>query len=1191
MARVWTREQSLAIDTRDRTLLVSAAAGSGKTATLTERIIRSILDEDHPLDIGKMLIVTFTNAAVGELRERISAAVKDASLKNPGNARLERQLLSVKDAKIMTISSFCNDILKQNSAKVGLPSGYRIADEAEAELIMKEVIEPLINLCYEGLMPEVCSAEEFAHVADALTSARSEAELAESFKMLYRATECYADRLGTLLSQVEEYDPENFTGVEGTRLGAYILDHTKEALLAYRDMYSRAMRHFSSTDCSDAERKTEAAFLSDVDFITSALRAEGYDELYGAMSAFELAKRATVRGEKSVGFETLLGIRDMFKADMQKLRSDFFTYTTDEWRELYARLYKNTTIIYKFIEKLDSELSKEKKLRGVCEYGDLERYAYECLYEKGEPTMLARELAASFEAVYIDEYQDVNDLENKIFEAVSRPDNRFMVGDIKQSIYGFRLANPDIFASMKSSFPPLGNSGDYPGASIFMSSNFRSDKTIIDFANGVFDNLFGALGKSIGYVEADRLGFAKVYAEGEAPTGIEPEIHVLSSDAEASDDEGDSAEAEILGSAEASAEAVAAKIRDLLESGTLANGKRPRPSDIAIMMRSTKTSGEVYRNALAKHGIGAAIKDSGNFFLNEEILLALSLLNAIDNPRRDIYLAALMCSPLYAFTHDELYLIRRSSDKETLYEAILERRDEPKIERLIGDLERYRMLAEGTPIDVLLALLYNETGLFALAAKSGRQDNLTLLHSYARRFETSSFGGLYSFISYVNGIIRDEAEFDLAKDGAEEDAVNIITIHKSKGLEYPICFLVGTESRTKRAPSARLIYSEGFGIGLKEKDDGGLAVVENPAYNAVKAYIQEKEYEEELRVLYVALTRPREQLYIYGVPRGDRDKFMAKLELQRELFSPYIAKNLSTTLGMIAVCRESGVIVTSESIKPTLVALPEASATVTEAEEAHRSPEEMERIADELVRRFTFVYPEEYKTRIPSKLSVSRLYPEILDGEDETAHLETKEEHEARPILPGFIEGSAAEESAKRGIATHLVMQFADFKRMLELGPSAEIKRLTDEGFISADDARRVRVRELDAFLRSALLDEILSAKAIYRELRFNALLPASDFTADKERAGLLENDEVLVQGVIDCLIEKADGSLKLVDYKTDRLLPEEKENRALAEERLAKKHARQLGYYKDAVLKMFGKAPAEISIYSLSLGKEIRIG
>ncbi len=1212
----WTAEQQLAIDTRDRTLLVSAAAGSGKTATLTERIIQSILDEDHPGDIGRMLIATYTNAAVDELRERVSKKVKEQSAKDPKNKRLEEQLLRIKDARIMTITSFCNSILRSCAESIGLPPNYRIAEPPEVKILSSGVLEGLINAAYSGELCDVCTAEEFIALGDALASVKHTEELAESINFIFDKLKSCEAGIDTLLPLIEEYNPDSFTTVEQTKLGGYIFSYAKDVFEEYVKAYKKIIPLATG---EKIDEKNLAAAQSDLGYIESFISARGYAQLRDALALFNAGRIARPKEDKTSEFsETFELLHDYLTDDVKAFKTKYFLYTEDEWRELYRSLYAALGVFYRFLKKYYTVFREEKKKRGICEFSDVERYAYEALYdENGERTELAHELASKFDAVYVDEYQDVNGLQSKIFEAISKSDNRFMVGDIKQSIYGFRSAKPEIFARMKNKFPPLGSANDYPAASIFMSNNFRCDEFVVDFVNGIFDTFFGLVGDNIGYVEGDKLKFSKIYPDGSAPTRHVPEIHLVEKTvaetvATDTEDNSDDDEHEDKAAAAAEAECIVNKISELLRCGTLANGSQIQPKDIAVLMRSVKgTCAKETTARLSSLGINVSVVDTGNLFLCEAVLLALSFLYSIDNPRRDIYLAALMCSPLFGFSADELLVIRRESEKETLWEALIEYVNKnPDYEhgvRFITSLVRYRKLAEGQKTDVLLSLIYRESGLMALAAKNGDRENLILLHSYARKYEQSDFKGLYSFISYVNDMIESGEEFGAADSNTEENAVRLMTVHKSKGLEFPVCILANTASRGK-VSTEKIAFSDGFGISFKLRDDTGLALVENPAGLIINHHIKRCEYDEELRVLYVALTRAREMLYVFGsCSSKDPEKYAAKLEILRSLNSKYFITKAKSFLDMVLAGRKCGKLVFDT---PALSAAQETIATANGGTEdvgtEHRGHNVLS--AEDYRARFSFVYPLHALETLPEKISVSKLSPTVLDGTEgteapltellisegliadaETNASPTVGEDEKRAILPKFITGIVSGESAKRGIATHTVMQFCDLDRLKE-NVKAELDRLTQLEFISREDAERVRIKELEKFTHSALFDKMKAAKQLYRELRFNVKLPAERFTRDEERAASLSGKEVLVQGVIDCIIEDFDGNLHLIDYKTDRLSREELSNEALGEARLLRAHTLQLSYYADAIELMFGKRPAKVGIYSLHLGREIDV-
>ena len=1228
----WTNEQKLAIDTRDRTLLVSAAAGSGKTATLTERIIQSILDEENPLDIGRMLIVTYTNAAVDELRERVEKKIKEAAAAAPDNKRLEEQLLRIKDAGIMTITAFCNTILRSCAESIGLSPNYRIAEPAEVKIISSSILEGLINAAYEGELTDVCTSEEFIKMADSLSSVKHSEELSESLFFVFDKLKSSKNGINTLSALVDEYDPEKFVSPEKTGIGGYIFEYVKGVFGEYISQYGQIVS-MASADKQDVKNLDAAS--SDISQLQRFVSAADYTELRDKLAAYSGGRISRPKDGSSDFTVIFAALHDLLVADVKSFNSKFFTYTADEWRTLYGELYSVLSVLYRFLKRYGEELSAEKKRRNICEFADIERYAYEALYdEDGNKTPLAAQLRASFDAVYVDEYQDVNALQSSVFDAISRDDNRFMVGDIKQSIYGFRSARPEIFATMKSEFPPLGSAGDRPAASIFMSKNFRCDECVVDFVNGIFDTFFGLLGKSIGYEQGDRLEFAKIYPEGHTPLGIPPEVHLV--EKEESDsapiEESEEDEAEDAAEAHAEARCIVAKIEELLASGRLASGERIRPGDIAVLMRSVKgkCAAEITRG-LSALGVQVSVVDTGSLFLCDSVLLALSFLYVIDNPLRDIYLTALMCSPLFSFTPDEIIMIKRECEEEgTLWGALVSYiQAHPEYERgvyFVSELIRYRRLAEGTATDLLLSLIYRESGLMALAAKNGGRENLMLLHSFAKKFEQSDFKGLYSFICYVNDIIEKGEEFGAADSNTDENAVRLMTVHKSKGLEFPVCILANASSQG-RPNTEKIALAENFGISLRLRDSTGLAVVDNPTVNIINHFISRGEYEEELRVLYVALTRAREQLYVYGTCRGkDADKHVSRVEALRELRSGYFITKAKTFMDMVLVGKTVGRLIIdapSGAYDTGACEISEADGTaitdknITDASDADAAPDtpcvgedaqpNNSVLRDEYVGRFTFVNPSRALESFPEKVSVSRLTPTLLDeSEEHTPDIfelladegitvgeartdEAGEEDGRRPVLPPFFGGTDSDESARRGIATHTVMQFCDFAA-LQRDVSAELQRITERGFISDADAARVRKNELVKFTRSALFAEIEGAARLYREFRFNVKLPAERFTESPERKKALAGRELLVQGVIDCIIEDENGELHLVDYKTDRLTREELACESLAEARLISAHSRQLSYYADAIALMFGKRPSKIGIYSLHLGREIEL-
>ena len=1161
--RRWTDEQLSAIDTRDKTLLVSAAAGSGKTATLTERIIRSLTDEKNPIDIDSLLVVTFTNAAAGELRAKISKALTEAVAKNPEDKRLQRQLYMLPAAKIRTIDSFCNEILRSNCDRVGIPSGYRIADTAECELLAISIIEGLIEATYSGDMPEIASPEEFEELCDCLTDSKRTEELSEVFRHIHQKCENAEDGIELLAHLIENYTAKS---VEESRYGSFILARLNEMLDHYINAYSRYGRIFSCGN--EGELKYLLVVESDLALLKRIRTSKSYDEVRKNIRSYELMRKPPISKHKTADTESFSALRDMMKDDLLSMRS-YFDYTADMWQSLFASLHRLLSVFYQFEKKFDELFLEEKRRRGAFSYADIERYTYNCLVKDGEPTDIAKNIAGQFSAIYIDEYQDVNALQNRIFEAISRPDNRFMVGDIKQSIYGFRSACPEIFAEMKNAFPPLKEStGEC--ASIFMSRNFRCDRAVVDFVNNIFDRAFSFVKDAIGYSDGDRLAYAKIQENGE-PEYRYPSVCLVDKSGELS-----------------THQVVAHKISQLLKNGKLNNGQPIRPSDVAIILRNARGKDTEYAQALTEIGISSCISGAKDFFLSSEVLLALCLLNSIDNPRRDIYLAGLMCSPLFDFVADDLVRIRRAGG-ETLYECLISYVEEnPEFTKGISflkSLNYYRTIAEGVGVDTLIHKLYSETGLLALASRSGGKENLMLLYDYARSYEAGSFKGLYNFINFINNIIDKKTSFDDSRVEAGVDAVKIVTCHASKGLEYPVVFLVEAEGAIyNKDRNSRLAFAEDFGISFRLRTPSGLAVVNNPVQNIINNHVSRKNYEEELRVLYVALTRAREQLYVVGrSPLDSREKYEMRLSVLKENMSEYVFRGLSSYQEIILTCEGSPAL-TPESFVGEIQEREVEKISAIEAEKEQVIPE----LKEELTKRFMFEYPEGHLTVLPEKMSVSTISPGVLDGTEAEAVSLVKEDEEDRKILPAFASGTSADESAKRGIATHYFMQFFDIDALAHGSATDELKRLVERGFISKEDGARVRIKEIERFKKSSLFEEMRSAKSLYREFRFNVLLPAGEFTEEEKKKEALRDREILVQGVIDCILLREDGSLALYDYKTDRLTKEELADPNLAAAKLREKHKNQLELYALAVEKIFGKLPTTLEVYSLPLGDTV---
>ena len=1164
MAYSFTEEQRRAIDTRDRTLLVSAAAGSGKTATLTERIIRSLTDGEHPTSLSRLLVVTFTNASAADMREKIGKALAAALEERPEDRHLARQQLLLPSARISTIDSLCVKLLRQYADEAGLSRGFRVADPAEAALLAIRVMDEVLDALYGGTA-EGIGAEEFCELADTLTSAKGEDGLSEILRALYEKVQYDVRGVRALADARDAYRREEDKPFLGTAFGAEVAERYLSIFRPLRERLFDAVSVIREAWTSPTRRRLEVlegdlSLLDDVIAVLSARDA-------AARSLPDTVERMVNGGPKIPENATAGDIHAHIKANYDQLRKDYFTYTDGELAETVKRLGDATDLLYRVLSLYEARLSAEKERRGILDFTDIERRAHRLLVcDGGEPTPLARELSLGIDYIYIDEFQDVNALQYGIFRALSRGDNLFMVGDVKQSIYSFRHADPTIFADLREAFAPL--SEQRCASSLFFSRNFRCDGPIVRYTNAVAGRLLRLSGGRLAYKPEDDLVFSKLPPSGEEPVRthiFERPTDRLREDGEMPDEEKSAAEARF----------VAAEVARLLREGTRADGSRIRPSDITLLF-AKRSQMPLFAAALSE--VARVREDgAGEFFLNPEVLLALSLLYTIDNPRRDIYLAAALRSPVFGFTMEDMVRLRTECRAPSFFDSLTAyceaHPDFEKGKRFLETLDGWRRLAEGETVGGLLLAVFRDAGLLLLCGRGAdaHHDNLYRLYQYARSFEASSYHGLYNFISYVNTAIEQGAEILKPAAEGEEDAVRFMTIHGSKGLEFPVCFLCNTDSRFStqdlRTP---ILYDRTYGPALCLLSRTHGAPVNNPIRSLVAARIREGLAAEQIRLLYVALTRARERLYVLGTVSKLSEKLSERavarfvdfpyawnvlsagsmlsmlLPILVERGDPYLevhplpeipqvgydpsplaegrdADLLSDARGRVIAERyaryeeapEAVLTESEEDFRAAVLAAYEAmlapEAPSGDGSETVFSADPDEALAALLRARLSYVYPAAAECDLPEKLSVSRLYPEVLDGADDEERPTPAVLPPYRPSIPLFAGGEERDVGAHAGTATHLFMQFCDLDRLVASGAEAELDRLVRDAFLSPEDAARVRLDEISAFVGSPLFARMRAAVRLRRELRFHATLSASAFTENEERREALSGRELLV--------------------------------------------------------------------------------
>lgn len=1190
MAIKWTKTQETAIHSRGRTLLVSAAAGSGKTAVLTARIIKRLTDLQNPIDISRMLVVTFTKAAAAELRGRIQKALSDELKANPSNHALSRQAVKLGYAKICTIHSFCYDIVRSNFEQLGIGANVRVADDTEIKIIYSDVMERVINELYDA-QPDSCIINDFAAFADNFITDRDE-RLNDIMNGIYNKVCSFPDGIGYIKKSSEYMISVSSEDFLTSRFGVIISEEIKKQLAYFIKVYSDAVSYLAGE--AVYTKNYLPAFEYDLEFMNNLNRLLDksiYSDIKTFLDSYNRPKLGSgVKKEKQTDeTDFYKKVRDDFNTQRKMICDRYFSLDETQIKDNMLKTAQLCYQIYKLLCLFEEKLIAEKKSRCIVDFNDLEQMTYKLLYKDGLPTSFAREQALRYDEIYIDEYQDVNELQDKIFSAVSNDYNRFMVGDIKQSIYGFRGASPEIFSDYRDRFPKYSEK-ETAANTIFLSDNFRCDSSIIDFTNIVFKCLFTNNSGYVPYYDEDRL----VYSKNEnGHISAKVEVAIIKKVIATENDDDDNEDSNL-----SEAVYVVNRIRSLIKEGY-------RPKDITILLRSAKNDAQLFETELAKLGMPYYNGVTRDFFENAEVLLMLCVLNCIDNPTRDIYLAGALKSSLFGITLDELVQIRTYYGDGSLYDALKEYTKKfafSKGSYFLDKLSIYRKYAEGQPVDRLIWFIYRDTAIMSLiydndkSGKNIRRSNLMLLYEYARRFEASSFRGLYNFIRYLNDIINERETLETAKISAEsDDAVKIMTVHQSKGLEFPVCFLCGAHKKFNKSDIIPNILINRFtGIASKLRDSTGFARYDTPMRRAVALKITENNLDEEMRVLYVALTRARERL-IVTASSSDPQKLINECTLAANYISQYSLSESPSYIKWILTALKS---VHYENC--CILQIIDGINVISEFEEKKyelpltfafddKSKEEM---VDIIKERFEFRYPFMYMSKIPAKISVSELYPSVLDGEDTSAGFNTINKKPNLLERPRFLETTtpAKVSSAERGTATHIFMQFCDFRKTELFGIKTEIERLVSNDFIPRSSADLININQIQMFFNGYLYSEMKKSHRLWRETRFNIKLPASEFSKDEVLKSQLADEHILVQGVIDCFFFDINDHLILVDYKTDYIPADMRDNSENAKKMLIDRHRLQLSYYKSACERITRKPVYTTYIYSFGLGTDITI-
>lgn len=1195
----WTESQEAAISVKGKKVLVSAAAGSGKSTVLTERIIRSITDPFAHGDISKKLVVTFTRASAEDLKSKIAKAVHAEVAKSPGKRYLSEQLLKLPSANIGTIHGICFSLIKNNFHVLGIPASLRIAEESEASTLKLELLNKLIDEAYMGIYTGV---KDFPTLADNFIAERDE-KLIDILLTLYDKIKNQPNGFTAWRDSAKSLS--NFTDFGKTPFGHIICNKVLVFTDFLKKAYNRALDYFKTDEFY--ESACFAAYLTEYEYICRIEKCAKQYDYFATKECLENyvpTKLGKVKKEnKTDEGEFYRSIRAYYTENIKALRDGVFAYSEDEIRISAEKTAEYCLGITEFLHEFDKRFSSEKLRRSMIDFNDIEHLTLKLLYnEDGSVSETAKILSLSFDEIFVDEYQDVNPLQNMIFSALSVNCPIFMVGDIKQSIYNFRGAVPEIFSDYRRNFEPYSkDKTEYENVTVFLSDNFRSLFPVTEFSNVISDALFTSpeddplFDYRIPYSKTDRLKCKKTSENA-------PDVEMIICEPASKEDPA----YETRGSYSLESEMVANKIAQLVTNGV-------EPSKIAILLRSPKNSAVEFEKQLKKRGISVSSEKGAKLFDAPEVQLALCLLNCADNPYRDIFLAGALKSPIFNFTLDELIAIRRYSDQQSLFAALniyTEEKNFAKGRYFLDFLGKIRKQATENSVDKLLWNIYTLTSFFTVIYEGGeiseseassRRSNLLALHQLAKQYASSGNSGLYAFLERIRLLIENDKSPSAAIEG---NGVKIMSIHSSKGLEFDHCFVCGTNHLINKSDLSKDIISDAkLGVAMRLKDEAGLTSADTVFRIALSYLTEQKLFDEEMRMLYVALTRAKNALYICGSCNKFDELSSASL-YGSKISHPftYLRDNSYLKWILTAIKTETDLaprFVTTRLSEEEIVNIGNAIISGDKGLTVSADPDlDEEELYRTLKKRLSFKYPYAHAVNMPSKLSVSKLYPEILD---ENAYLGDSVDLEeifapsdsntsSKLETPLFMQETRSVSGAEKGIATHIFMQFCDFDLLNMNGIDAEIKRLTENKFILETHTTLINKEHISSFLGSDIFKEILAARRVEREYRFNIKLPATSFTSDNQLKEELKNESIFAQGVIDCYYYDSNGDITLLDYKTDYVPSDIRGNAKEEDKFFTERYSNQLSYYRVALQKLCGKEVSKTVIYSFCLGRTITV-
>lgn len=1260
METKWTDEQLLAIETRGKNLLVAAAAGSGKTAVLVERIIKIITDDNNPVDIDKLLVVTFTNAAASEMRERIGDAISKKLEEMPDSKMLQRQLALLNKSNITTIHSFCLDIIKNNFHLIDLDPGFRIGDETECTLIKQDVLIELFEDKYDK------EDEDFLNLIEAYCTNRDDERLKEIVLKLYNFSMSGPWPSVWLREKAQEFNINSLDELEKASWYKVL----KESL--YLDLNNAKNGLDEAIKICEEDSDLAPYLLNlkpELNGIENAINSLNLnlEQIYKAIKDIEFAYRIkTVK--KGLGDELdkkkVKSLRDDVKKKINQIKGGVFSVSLDETLNGIKNMYPIIKSLTELVIEFSDRYVKKKMERVILDFNDLEHLCLKiltCNDENGEvyASSVAQKFREKFEEVLVDEYQDSNNVQETIISMVSRKDldnpNVFMVGDVKQSIYRFRQAKPELFLEKYNSYSEEDNKKN---RKIMLYKNFRSREEVIKGVNFIFKSLMSKTVGELDYTDKEALNLGASYDEinkdnvyfqdnefidlDKIEVSGALELHILDKSSDFEDekneindeDDKENDNEEDLSAVAIEVRIIAKRIKELINPSdgkcfmvfdkNLNRYRKITYKDIVILLRSTKNWADTIVEELSFGGIPVYADINTGYFQTIEIRTIMSLLHIIDNPMQDIYTIASMRSPIFAFTSEELadirilnrdnyFYLNVKDIAEDVYDERINKSLKDKCVYFIEKIGSWREKSLYMPIDEFLWYLYSDTSYYgyvgAMVNGIQRQANLRILFQRAKQYEQTSFKGLFNFINFINKLRKSSGDLGTAKIlGENEDVVRIMSIHKSKGLEFPVVFLSGCGKQFNlRDINDSLLFHEELGIGADCID-----IKKRIRYTTLQKYAIKKKFEletlsEEMRILYVALTRAKEKLIITGSSynlqkdidacykagvKGFNKVIPSELLKQKSYLKWIMTALIKHKDGDILRQGKNEFVEISDDLSSWKINFHKKSDFGTENVEDSIEKKNISilslnysnfEVDEEIRKRLEFRYKYRDVCSVPSNISVSdikKAEEEIFEPQAENLFSEEKNRKK-----PRFIMEEKGLSKAEKGTAMHFVMQKLDLNKVNLLNEIKEqIKNMFEKGLITKDEEESINIFKIQKFFKSNLGQRLLKAykenKQVFRELPFITEIPVKRIEKDLIDK-IFNNEKLRLQGIIDCFFEEDDG-IVLLDYKTDYV-----ENGK--EKEILDKYRVQIDLYTETLERVIGKKVKERYLYLFGIDKEVK--